>query len=386
LSSSKSTNEKSYWQLGLGALLFAALLLLGILVASIEIRVGRSLLGTPTSTPTSTATHTPTQTATSTATHTPTHTPTSTSTSTPTPSPSPTPSPTASLTATHTLPPATPENTSTPAPQVQATTAPPTPTPANLPAAHNWLARPIGTDDWQSGSVFYPFGSTGHGQYLLHHGIDMGNPMDTPVLAVADGEIVFAGSDAEQVVGLYANFYGNAIILRPDRTHDEQPIFCVYGHLNRVDVGVGQRVKAGQTIGAIGMTGIAMGPHLHFEVRFAVNDYEHTVNPELWLQPLPGLGAGTIAGRAMNSQGQFLDGQMIAIYRADELDKLWRESFTYIRKEGIGPDPAWNENFGFTDVWAGDYVLKTKIEGQIITAAVTVRSGETAFVELRPAN
>ena len=42
--------------------------------------------------------------------------------------------------------------------------------------------------------------------------------------------------------------------------------------------------------------------------------------------------------------------------------------------------------FGFTDVWAGDYILKTKIEGQIITATVTVLAGETAFVELRPAN
>ena len=66
------------------------------------------------------------------------------------------------------------------------------------------------------------------------------------MLAVADGEIVFAGSDAEQVIGLYTDFYGNAVILRPDRTQDGQPIFCLYGHLNRVDVAVGDRVQAGQ--------------------------------------------------------------------------------------------------------------------------------------------
>ena len=40
------------------------------------------------------------------------------------------------------------------------------------------------------------------------------------------------------------------------------------------------------------MTGIAMGPHLHFEVRYAVNDYEHTVNPELWLAAAARSGHG----------------------------------------------------------------------------------------------
>jgi len=372
--------KRPFTQFGLGALLLAGLLLLGILVTSADIRVGRPLLGTPTATYTPTST--PTLTPTSTATHTPTHTATSTATMTPTPTPtsSPTPSPT------ETDVPATPtaENTA-PATSEPETTSEPTREPYIVDVdPHNWLTRPIGENDWQSGSVFYPYGATGHGQYLLHHGIDLANPMDTPVLAAGDGEIVFAGPDDAQLIGQTLHFYGTAIILKIDRTLSDLPIYCLYGHLNRVDVVVGQRVAAGQPIGAVGMSGIAIGPHLHFEVRLGVNDYEHTVNPDLWLKPLVGINTGTIAGRALDGQGEFLDEQMIAIYQADQLDKLWREAFTYIRKEGIGPDPAWNENFVIADVWAGDYVLKTKIEGQLLTANVTVQAGETTFVEFQP--
>lgn len=374
------STENPHWQLGLGALLLAALVLMGVFVSSVEIRVGRPLLGTPTAT--STATDTPTQTPTSTATSTPTNTPMPTNTMTSTPTSTPT------QTSTST---ATPRPAATPA-ESTPTSLPPTEAPAEpTPLSgltdvtpHDWLARPIGDEHWQSGSVFYPYGSTGHGQYLLHHGIDLGNPMGTPVLAVADGKIVFAGSDVEQVIGPYADFYGNAVILRVDRTLSDMPVFCLCGHLSRVDVAVGQWVQAGDPVGAVGMTGIAIGPHLHFEVRYGVNGYEHTVNPELWLRPLPGLGTGTLAGRVLNGQGEMLDGHMIAIYRTAEPDKLWRESFTYMRQEGIGPDPVWNENFGFTDVWAGDYILKTKIDGQYLTVRVSVRAGQTSFVELRP--
>lgn len=316
-------------------------------------------------------------------------TPTATATATLTPTCTPTPSPTATATPSPTL---TPTATATPIPTIE--TATPTPQPAtalsrstrqsySVPAGrHDWLMRPTGEKDWQSGSVFYPYGTDGRGQYLLHHGMDIANPIGTPVLAVADGEIIFAGTDTTQAIGPQTNFYGNVIILKPDQRLGEHPIFCLYGHLSRVDVSAGQRVQAGQVIGAVGMSGIAMGPHLHFEVRFAQNDYSHAVNPELWIVPLPGLG--NIAGRVLDSQGRDLENHPIAVYRLQEPDKVWREAFTYIQAEGIGPDPAWGENFVVGDVWAGTYILKTKVDGQWLSATVTVPDGETVFVTLQP--
>jgi murein DD-endopeptidase MepM/ murein hydrolase activator NlpD len=70
---------------------------------------------------------------------------------------------------------------------------------------------------------------------------------------VGDGTVEFAGRQ---------NGYGNVVQLRHsnDRT-------TLYAHLSRIDVREGQRVEQGQRIGAVGATGWATGPHLHFEFR-----------------------------------------------------------------------------------------------------------------------
>ena len=86
-----------------------------------------------------------------------------------------------------------------------------------------------------------------------HNGVDYGAPTGTAVRAVGDGTVEFAG---------WQNGYGNVIQLRHgnDRT-------TVYAHLSRIDVRRGQRVDQGTRIGAVGATGWATGPHLHFEVK-----------------------------------------------------------------------------------------------------------------------
>jgi murein DD-endopeptidase MepM/ murein hydrolase activator NlpD len=56
--------------------------------------------------------------------------------------------------------------------------------------------------------------------------------------------------------------YGNAIVV-----DHGNGLATLYGHLSRFDVHQGQRVGAGDTIGAVGNTGNSTGPHLHFEVR-----------------------------------------------------------------------------------------------------------------------
>jgi murein DD-endopeptidase MepM/ murein hydrolase activator NlpD len=86
-----------------------------------------------------------------------------------------------------------------------------------------------------------------------HNGVDYGAPVGTAVRSVGDGTVEFAGRQ---------NGYGNVVELR----HDSRKS-TLYAHLSRVDVRKGQRVEQGQRIGAVGMTGWATGPHLHFEFR-----------------------------------------------------------------------------------------------------------------------
>lgn len=86
-----------------------------------------------------------------------------------------------------------------------------------------------------------------------HNGVDYGAPRGTPVRSVGDGDVEFAG---------WQNGYGNVVELRHAGGKT-----TLYAHLSRIDVRKGQRVEQGQRIGAVGATGWATGPHLHFEFR-----------------------------------------------------------------------------------------------------------------------
>jgi murein DD-endopeptidase MepM/ murein hydrolase activator NlpD len=89
----------------------------------------------------------------------------------------------------------------------------------------------------------------------MHRGIDFAARRGTPVLAAGSGVVTFAGRQ---------NGYGQLIII--DHGHG---LTTRYGHLRRIKVNVGDRVAPGQTIGQVGSSGRATGPHLHFEVRVA---------------------------------------------------------------------------------------------------------------------
>ena len=88
-----------------------------------------------------------------------------------------------------------------------------------------------------------------------HKGVDYAAPIGTPVKATGDGIVAFAGTKGG---------YGRAIILR----HGEK-YSTLYGHLSKYAGGIraGNRVKQGQIIGYVGMSGLATGPHLHYEFR-----------------------------------------------------------------------------------------------------------------------
>jgi hypothetical protein len=207
--------------------------------------------------------------------------------------------------------------------------------------------------------------------------VDVENSIGTPALAVASGTVIVAGSDQVEVYGLKPNFYGQLVVVQLDREFHEQPVFVLYGHLSRVTARVGQQVTTGDVLGEVGMTGVAIGPHLHFEVRVGANTYADTCNPELWLKPLP--GHGTIAGVLLDAEENPIPDVIINFHQAEEPDRRWRETWTYASDEA-NPDEEWGENFVMGDVPAGSYVVKTSVAGRLYTQEVTVRAGETSLV------
>jgi len=119
-----------------------------------------------------------------------------------------------------------------------------------------------------SGGVPSGFGYRDHpitGETAFHYGIDIGDcPVGTTVRAFAAGTVETAG---------YSSVYGNYVKIKHGGG-----FVSFYGHLSKYTVKKGQKVKAGDKIGAVGQTGMATGPHLHFELRH--ND--RILNPELY--------------------------------------------------------------------------------------------------------
>jgi murein DD-endopeptidase MepM/ murein hydrolase activator NlpD len=107
-------------------------------------------------------------------------------------------------------------------------------------------------DSWISSNFGYridPF----TGQRSLHEGMDFPAEAGTPILAAASGKVVFA--DVHPEYGRMIEIdHGNGLVSR-------------YAHASQLGVKEGDLVVAGQRIGAVGSTGRATGPHLHFEVR-----------------------------------------------------------------------------------------------------------------------
>ena len=227
-------------------------------------------------------------------------------------------------------------------------------------------------------SRYYPYGTTAEGQYLLHHGLDTTNDTGTPVVAVADGVVVVAGNDRETTWGPRTNFYGNLVIIRLAQRYKDQDVFCLYGHLNSVSVQEGQQVTTGDELGTVGQTGIAMGPHLHFEVRLGENDYAHTRNPALWLKPLD--GCGTLVGRVVDAQGRPVAEQRLTLRKASGGTPI--TIYTYLN-QGVNPDDDWSENLVIWDLEQGAYNLEIQVNKRTYSKFLVIRAGRTTWVEIK---
>jgi len=106
----------------------------------------------------------------------------------------------------------------------------------------------------------------------FHHGMDFAADIGTEVYATGDGTVIYAS---------WKQGYGNCIII--DHGYDYKTL---YGHLSKYHVRVGQKVKRGEIIAAVGNTGKSKGPHLHYEVHYKDRDdnpqkyYYQDLNPD----------------------------------------------------------------------------------------------------------
>jgi murein DD-endopeptidase MepM/ murein hydrolase activator NlpD len=244
-------------------------------------------------------------------------------------------------------------------------------------AAHFWLDRPIPTDEGLITYVdrSYPYASTQGGLRDAHHGVEFFNPGGTPIIAAAPGVVIVAGNDEAVAYGPAPGFYGNLVVVQLDREYLGQPVFNLYGHMRSVSVAPGDRVQAGDLLGVVGATGIAIGSHLHFEVRIGFNDYASTRNPELWLKPavVDGQPYGAIAGRVVDTAGNLTPEVTVVIRPIRTVSDATRSRFlsTYTDlAETLNGDDQMQENFAIGDVPPGTYsvsVSTTRFYQQVIT-------------------
>ena len=108
--------------------------------------------------------------------------------------------------------------------------------------------------------------TTGSSSNSLHYGIDFGVPIGTPVYACGDGKVVLVEDRVST---------GWSIVI------EHMPgLYSLYYHLDSTLIEEGMLVKAGEQIGFSGATGLATGPHLHWEVRFL----GEAINPDFFVE------------------------------------------------------------------------------------------------------
>lgn len=101
-----------------------------------------------------------------------------------------------------------------------------------------------------SGTITSRFGTRSRG---THTGLDIANSTGTPIKAVADGTVIYAG---------YKGSYGKLVVIAHTTS-----VQTYYAHCSKINVSVGQNVSQGEVIAAVGSTGNSTGPHLHLEIR-----------------------------------------------------------------------------------------------------------------------
>jgi murein DD-endopeptidase MepM/ murein hydrolase activator NlpD len=228
---------------------------------------------------------------------------------------------------------------------------------------------------------WFPYGYDAGDRYLIHNGLDVSEPLGTPVLAMADGTVVVAGEDFARLYGWRCDWYGNLVVIELDQQWLDQPVYILYGHVLGITVEVGQYVTQGEQVAEVGVGGAATLPHLHFEVRVGTNEFGSSRNPLLWVRPSQ--TRGLIAGRIIDPEGRPWQGVAInAVGQSEDTENYTTWSYLGDPQNLINPDEVLAENFIFGDVRPGRYEIYVLLQGTEYTAEVEVKAGQVSPVEI----
>jgi murein DD-endopeptidase MepM/ murein hydrolase activator NlpD len=280
------------------------------------------------------------------------------------------------------------------------TSFPPSLTPSPLPLTHTPTAipcdpftadyctsdgrflfqRPIHPPDNTVVDSSYRYASTANGKRDPHTGVEFVNKFGTPVYAAGEGTVIFAGPDSKPVYMQWPNYYGNLVVIE----HPDQ-LYTLYAHLSKILVKPGQKVTTGDRIGEVGETGVAIGPHLHFEVRRGnVEDESSTENPELWLIPnqnQEGIPLGALQLSVVDQNRKLVEKANLTLEhhpeQAQPADLVFYEE-TYA-KQMLKDD----ENLGIGDLPAGFYRMVLLHNGNRYERWVEVKSGKLTQAVIR---
>jgi murein DD-endopeptidase MepM/ murein hydrolase activator NlpD len=125
-----------------------------------------------------------------------------------------------------------------------------------------------------------------NGEGAFHRGVDISAAYGEPVVAPADGQVVYAD---------FINGYGRTTVLKHGHG-----MTTLYGHLASFAVIAGQEVRRGDVIGYVGLSGRSTGPHLHYEVR--INDVP--VNPHKYLHVMPAHRGSTLVDASTSRESK----------------------------------------------------------------------------------
>ena len=246
------------------------------------------------------------------------------------------------------------------------------------PHDHFYFTRPIAADEVNWPLADYRYGDYFTGTDIVHTGIDIPAKRGTPILAAADGVVTWAGWGLYRGTNDQDDPYGLAVAIRHSFGFDRRQLYTIYAHMDRVDVSVGQQVRAGEQLGVIGTTGFTTGPHLHFEVRVERNSYFVSRNPELWLAPPQGWGV--LVGRLMKSDGS-------PIYRLDatvrSLDTRRTWGIRTYAPASVNSDDYYRENLVLSDLPAGNYTITFKYNENSFQYDFSISAGAVTYFSFR---
>lgn len=245
---------------------------------------------------------------------------------------------------------------------------------AMTPYDHFYFSRPIGVDEVNWASADYRYGDFFPDSEIVHTGIDVGANRGTPVIAAADGQVVWAGEGLFKGGSIEGDPYGLAVAIRHTISYKGQEVYTIYAHMDRIDVAVGQRVETGQQLGIVGTTGKTTGPHLHFEVRIKSNSFFDTRNPELWLAPPEGWGV--LVGKMIDRYGGPLIKINVKVISV-ETGAIWTAR-TY-SPTSVNKDDYYQENMVMSDLPAGNYWIEFRVRWKDYRHSITIRPGQVSY-------